>query len=319
MTTTRLVEWFEKEASDCLAAIEDAASNASGGQGLDPVLAAARVLSGSARVAGEDRLQRATSAFESGLRAVSEYESDRQGLDEDIRLTVSDLRFLLDGDAPPDALDARVAVVRARWSDRDPGVDTANQFETDDGFTGFVLRETEGVADTMDRGISIFAEDPSNREWLGAILRSQRTLLGSARLDRLPILPDTLRAVEELTELIVRLDVPVKSEWLDVFRCARDVLRASTEAIEEGGEPGQSPALSRLKTLREELVARYGERAAAQATESAATASGRDDAPPDPRQRAVVLRAEIANALGDDTDAREALDELYNLLLAALR
>jgi hypothetical protein len=319
MTTTRLVEWFEKESSGYLAAIEETVAVAHGEPALDPLLAAARALSGSARLAGDDRVHRAASAFESGLRAVSTHGSSDQGLGQDVRLTISDLRFLIDGDASPDALDARVAVILARWSDRDPGLDSDEDTSEPADFSGFVLRETNGVADTMEQGIAVFAEDPSNREWLGAILRRQRALLGSARLDQMPVLPETLRAVEDLCELIVRLDVPVKSEWLDVFRCARDVLRAGIEAMEAGEEPAQTPALSRLRTLREELVARYGERAAAQAAGTATTEGDGGGTPPDPRQRAVVLRAQIADALGDDAGTRAALDELYDLLMMALR
>jgi chemotaxis protein histidine kinase CheA len=174
----------------------------------------------------------------------------------------------------------------------------------------------------MDGGITAFAEDPVNRESLGTILRRQRTLLGSARVDEIPVMAEALSAVEDLSELIVRLGVPVKSEWLDVFRSARDVVRSSAESIREGEEPGPTPALSRLRTLREELVARYGERVASQTVEAAPpppTASAEAEPAADPRQRAAVLRAAIAQALGDATEPRDALDELYGLLMSALR
>jgi chemotaxis protein histidine kinase CheA len=235
-------------------------------------------------------------------------------------MSVADIRYLLDARGPEEAQDARVAVVVARWADTAGQTGESSAAVAEEDFDGFVAREAEGVADAMDSGISAFSDNPANRELLGTILRRQRALLGSAHVDEIPVLAETLRAVEDLCELIVRLGVPVKSEWLDVFRCARDVLRSSASAIMEGEEPGQSPALSRLRTLHEELVARYGERVASQAVEAARTATPAPAEPaPDPRQRAVVLRATIARALGGATEPREALDELYGLLMSALR
>jgi hypothetical protein len=282
--------------------------------------AAARTLAGAARLAGEERVHRAAAALDAGLRATDLPPGASDRIAEDVRMSVADIRFLLDVRGPEQAQDARVAVVIARWADTagppsEPAVAAAEE-----DFDGFVAREAESVADAMDGGISAFSENPANREWLGTILRRQRALLGSARVDEFPVMAEALRAVEDLCELIVRLGVPVKSEWLDVFRCAREVLRSSASAIAEGEEPGQTPALSRLRTLREELVARYGERVASQAVEAAQAAAPAAAAPaPDPRQRAVVLRATIAQALGDATEPREALDELYGLLMSALR
>jgi len=329
MTTTRLVEWFEKEAAGYLATIEQEAGRIGSGEAdasPEPLVAAqsaARALAGSARLANARWLQRAASTFERALRRTAVQPGSAPRLAEDMRLTVDDLRYLLDASEPDDARDARVEVVAARWEEA--GGYTAEQPAPDGGtagFTAFVIAEVTAIGDTMEQGITAFNENPASREWLGAILRSQRALLGSVRLDAIPVIAEALRAVEDLCQLIVSLDVPVKSEWLDVFRSAREVLRSAVAAIEEGGEPGQTPALSRLRTLREELLARYGERVAAQAAEAPVepeTTKPAPEHPVDPRQRAVVLRAEIAQALGDQTEPRLALDELYGLLLNALR
>lgn len=322
MTSTRLVEWFEKEAGGYLTVLErDADGLGKEPLALDGLRAAARALAGAARLAGRHRLHRAAAALEAGLRTTDlEPGNAADRLAEDVRLSVADLRFLLDTHGPTDARDARVDVVAARWSDAASIDDGPAATTGHDDFTGFVVREAEGVADAMDAGIDAFSRDPSSREWLGSILRRQRALLGSARLDEITVLAEALRAVEDLCELIVRLGVPVKSEWLDVFRCARDVLNSAATAIADGKEPGQTPALSRLRTLREELVARYGDRVASQTVETAARAAAvESESPADPRQRAAVLRARIAQVLGSDSETREALDELYGLLMSALR
>lgn len=323
MTTTRLVEWFEKEAGSWLSGLErDAEGLGAEPLALNAMRAAARALAGAARLAGEDRMYRAAAAMDAGLRAANPQPGTVDRTAEDVRLSVADMRFLLEERASDEALDARVQVIAARWADVPSDDVEAEPEEHSEDYASFVVREASGVADAMDSGIAAFGENPTNREWLGAILRRQRALLGSARVDEIPVLAETLRAVEDLCELIVRLGVPVKSEWLDVFRCARDVLRSSASAITDGDEPGQTPALSRLRTLREELVARYGERAASQQVETAQPAAqepAEPEPPADPRQRAAVLRASIAHALGDAREPREALDELYGMLMSALR
>lgn len=322
MTTTRLVEWFEREAGTWLAALElDADGFGDEPDALNAMRAAARALAGAARLAGEERVHRAAAALDAGLRAEPPQPGAANRIAEDVRLTVTDLRYLLDAHVSDEEQDARVAVVAARWAESAERIVHARTEPSGEDFDSFVVREAEGIADVMDGGIATFSDNPTNRESLGAVLRRQRALLGSARVDEIPVLAETLRAVEDLSELIVRLGVPVKSEWLDVFRCARDVLRSSAASIAEGETPAQTPALSRLRTLREELIARYGERVASQALEGSASAPGaaEREPPPDPRQRAAVLRATLAQALGDSPQSRAALDELYGLLMSALR
>lgn len=317
MTTARLTDWFEKEAGDCISALAAQTDSLDEEGTLDRMRATIRTLGGAARVAGEDRLSRVAHALGHGLGR----SSASADLESDIRLTIEDLRQLLDHGEPDGQLEARADAAVARWTSDGPDDSQPAAESAPAAFLAFVTAEISGIADVMEQGVAAFGEDPSNREWLGAILRRQRSLLGSARLNEIPVLPEALYAVEDLCELIVRLDVPVKSEWLDVFRCARDVLRAAGGALEEGEEPGQTPALSRLRTLHEELTARYGERVAAQAAEAGEAAAGAETGVPiaDPRQRAAVLRAGIARALDDNADARRSLDELYALLMDALR
>jgi len=123
-----------------------------------------------------------------------------------------------------------------------------------------VAREVAAVAETMDAAVTAFQSNPRDRDWLATVLRSQRALLGSAQIEATPVLAEALRAVEDLAVLIGQLDVPVKAEWLDIFRSARDVLRAAAALLDKGEVPAPVPALSRLRTLRDELLARYSGR-----------------------------------------------------------
>jgi hypothetical protein len=90
------------------------------------------------------------------------------------------------------------------------------------------------------------------------ILRRQRALLGAARLQEIPVVAEILRAIDDLTRVIAKLDVGVKREWLDIYRIAREGLRATIQPLQLDEDPPASHALSRLRHMREELLERYG-------------------------------------------------------------
>src|SRR5690606_17601367 len=125
-------------------------------------------------------------------------------------------------------------------------------------FLEYAAHEVAAIASELDRSIAALTDDAMDREPLRAVLRRQRGLLGSARLDDIPVLAEALRAVEDLTSVIGKLDVPVRHEWLDVFRCARDVLAAAAPLLETGRQPDVTTALRRLRVLRHELLERHG-------------------------------------------------------------
>ena len=123
----------------------------------------------------------------------------------------------------------------------------------------FAAHEVAGVVNELEAGLVTLALDARNRDPLKAILRRQRALLGAARLDEIAVVAEALRATEDMTRVIAKLNVPVKEEWLAVFRSARDVLKAAVDPLRRGENPPPNPALSRLRTLRQELLDRYGE------------------------------------------------------------
>jgi chemotaxis protein histidine kinase CheA len=126
-------------------------------------------------------------------------------------------------------------------------------------FREFAAHEVSGIVAEIDSGLNQLVSDPRNRETLKSILRRQRALLGAARLDEINIVAETLRAIEDLVRVIIKLNVSVKDEWAAVFRAAREVLSAAVEPLSQGNDPTPLPALSMLRTLRTELLERYGE------------------------------------------------------------
>jgi chemotaxis protein histidine kinase CheA len=230
----------------------------------------AKGLRGSAQLARENRVLRAGICLEAAARALVsgalEWSGDVGGR---ARRTIEDLQALVTGGENDDAADARVKRVVDRWkelnvhppSDALEGSATpaAERSAASRQFREFAAHEVAGIVAEIDAGLSQLATDPRNRDILKAILRRQRALLGAARLDEINIVAETLRAIEDLVRVIVKLNVPVKEEWANVFRAARDVLTNAIEPLKQGNDPTPTPALSKLRTLRTELLDRFGE------------------------------------------------------------
>jgi chemotaxis protein histidine kinase CheA len=257
-----LNEYFRTEARDFLNALERSLQRAPGPDAGE-LHRAVRGLRGTAQMAREQRIFDVVSAFESVTRAIAGGALTwSDNIAARARETIADLRVLLDPTEDDEQLDARVSDAASRWREADPDpVLPAATPVVDHGtreFREFAAREAAGIAAALDRGVSDLQADPMDREPLTSILRRQRALLGSARLDEIPVVADILRAVEDLTRVIVKLDVGVKKEWLDIYRVARDALQATIAALLRDELPEPSHAVSRLRHMREELLERYG-------------------------------------------------------------
>jgi chemotaxis protein histidine kinase CheA len=266
-----LGEYFETEARDRLAEL-DRRLRRPGEPDAAELYRHARALRGAAQIAREDRIQRAARVFEAALNAASSGSlAWTDAVAADARASVEDLQVLLERKGDDDQLDARVAQVIQRWSSA--GLPLPGQVTGAYGAVGaetgatrefreFAAREVEAIADALDVALQQLAESPMDREPLRTILQRQRALLGARRLDELPVVAEILRAVEDLSGVIARLDIAVKREWLDVFRVARDGLRSAVGPLQQEQDPPATHALSRLRHIREELLDRYSPRVA---------------------------------------------------------
>lgn len=226
---------------------------------LDLLYRSVRALRGAAQIAREEAASRGARVLENATRALLDGSMPLDAATADrLRASAEDLRAIARG---ADA-DARAQAVVARWAesgiDEQPAVGTPRTAQETRAFLEYAAREVAAVAAELDRGIAALAEQPMDREPLKAVLRRQRGLLGAARLDEIPVLAEALRAVEDLTSVIGKLDVAVRHEWLDVFRCARDALAAATPLLQTGRQPEVTTALRRLRVLRQELLERHG-------------------------------------------------------------
>jgi chemotaxis protein histidine kinase CheA len=259
-----LSEYFETEARDYLAQLDrDVERPRPDAAALQRV---ARALRGSAQMAREERVVRAAGVLEAAARAVVD---DRIRWTEDLaaraRQTVADLRVLVERRQSAASLDAVADATVARWSEAGvlapaagPKRAPATRASASREFRGYAAREVSAIAEALDRGVQQLSAAPMDREPLKMILRRQRALLGAARLQEIPVVAEILRAIDDLTRVIAKLDVGVKREWLDIYRIAREGLRAAIQPLQQDEDPPPSHALSRLRHMREELLERYG-------------------------------------------------------------
>lgn len=265
-----LREFFVTEASDILAQMQKLIMRLDAGSTDHPELAKlGKGLRGSAQMAREDRVFRAATGLEAAARSViagaitwNEEVSSR------VRRTLEDIDALVKGGEADDAADDRVRRSVERWKEvgvklpeDEQGSPAAVQqiSEASRQFRAFAAHEVAGIIAEMDASLETLAADPRNRDPLKAILRRMRALLGAARLDEITVVAEALRATEDMTKVVAKVNAPVKEEWLSVYRSSRDVLRSSLEPLQRGEIPGPTPALSKLRVLRQELLDRFGE------------------------------------------------------------
>jgi chemotaxis protein histidine kinase CheA len=332
-----LTEFFDAEAKRYIDRLTELASAPSPDAG--EVYRNARGLRGSAQMAREDRVYRTALALEAGARALLQGAlALSAGVTDRMRESVAEIDALVKAtgreDAEMDALSAKsvqdwenvgVAMPAAAAGDvtHSPGRDAVQEFRA------FAATEVEGIAEALDRGIQALSDNSMDREALKTILRRQRALLGAARLDEIPVVAELLRAVEDLTRVIAKLDVGVKREWLDIYRVAREGLKGTIEPLRSNEDPESSHSLARLRHMRAELIERYG------SGEAVSTAGGPEQglvqAQPMPDEKVVdiqelqyrghgaleqvaALRVELERLTQGSPAAKPIIDEIFDLI-----
>lgn len=355
MTGGAIRDWFLDEArgyvrdTTSLVQQDDAMGDAA------ELLRLARALRGTAQLARESMLLHGATLLEGAAHAlVGGSVTWSTDVRERIELTLVDLNVVLSGVEDGDSLRRRLDAAEDRWRTLDvrpwaPFTSAGAGGEEpggldDEAFLSFAAAEIDGIVTVLGESLDALAASPMDREAMKAVLRRQRALLGAARLDELPAVAETLRAVEDVSRIIAKMNVAIKDEWLDVFRCARVVLEASAEPLARGDDPPHTPALSRLRTYRQELLERYGagdeDVLAPPAPGDAVVASedgAHDESPREPAggnetdiqslmytgeaalRRALDLRARLERAVEHDPDALALVDEVFDLIRLGLQ
>lgn len=301
-------DFFVTEANEVIAQLNKLVQRLDGGSTDTAELQRhSRTLRGSAQMAREDRVYRAALGLEAAARSVTSgalaWSAD---FSSRIQRTLEDLNALVRGGEAEDAADLRVRRTLDRWKEIGIALPeevpqaaaSAQVSEASRQFRQFAAHEVAGIIAEMEVSLETLQAEPRNRDPLKSILRRQRALLGAARLEEIPVIAEALRATEDLTRVIAKLNVPVKEEWLAVFRSARDVLKASLEPLQKGEVPGHTPALSKLRTMRQELLDRYGQ-GEDPATSALATPAAPPTAPPAPPQAPLPVAQPLSSATDD--------------------
>jgi chemotaxis protein histidine kinase CheA len=324
-----LSEYFDTEARDNLALLDAQLEHQE--PDISALYRATRAIRGSAQMARADHVLRAAAALESALRSTHSralaWSSD---ISSRVRQSVADLHTLVDHGTDETKLDAVADDVVERWREvgQHPSLHTPRTpadapLSSSGEFRAFVGREVAAIADVLDAGIQQLASAPMDREPLKIILRRQRVLLGAARLGEVPVVAEILHAIDDLTRVIAKLDVGVKREWLDIYRVAREGLRATLDPLQRDEDPAPTHALSRLRHMRVELLERYGAGEAVSAaheshglTQVIATEPATDTTQHEVEEDVLVLSAAdiVTDAPVDDATDDDAVDDELLLL-----
>jgi hypothetical protein len=232
-------DFFALEAGECLDRLEHLATGAGAPPG-DDFLRTARVLRGSALMAGQTQIARAAA----GLEAVARAQRDqRQSWDaatreqvaqavEEFRLLVRHAREWTDADSARATRLGRGLETLAGGGNpegQERHGDTARP-ELHTGVRAFVAREGALIASALDRAARALRTTPGDREPLYNVIRRMQSLRGLAELGELVPLPEILDGIELAVGDLTRLFAPppgvdevIEAAGQALTRIARDV------------------------------------------------------------------------------------------------
>lgn len=240
-------DFFALEAGECLDRLESLMGRPDGPP-ADEFLRTARVLRGSALMAGQQPIARAAAGLEGLARA---YRDGRRAWDpatreqagqaiEEFRLLVRRVREW--GEAET-ARTVRLGLGLESLAGRAPGADPARgetggaaSGELNVGVRAFVAREGALIASALDRAARALRASPGEREPLYTVIRRMQSLRGLAELSELAPLPEILDGIELAVGDLTRLHAPPPGVD-EVMAAASVALTRIARDIAEQGRP----------------------------------------------------------------------------------
>ena len=239
-------DFFALEAGECLDRLESLIGRPDGPP-ADEFLRTARVLRGSALMAGQQPFARAAAGLEGLARA---YRDGRHPWDpatrahtaqavEEFRLLVRRVREW--GDAETARM-VRLGLSLESLAGRAPGAHPARgdvagaPGELNTGVRAFVAREGALIASALDRAARALRAAPADREPLYTVIRRMQSLRGLAELSELVPLPEILDGIELAVGDLTRLYAPPPGVD-EVMAAASSALTRIARDIAEHGRP----------------------------------------------------------------------------------
>ncbi|HYC32556.1 MAG TPA: Hpt domain-containing protein, partial [Gemmatimonadales bacterium] len=232
-------DFFALEAGECLDRLESLVDREDPPP-PDEFFRAARVLRGSALMAGQQPIARAAAGLEAVARALRD---GRRGWEpalrehlsqsvEDFRLLVRRVREWGDGEtARATRLGLGLESLAGRAGDAERRTDPG---EINTGVRAFVAREGALIASALDRAARALHAAPGDREPLYTVIRRMQSLRGLAELGELVPLPEIMDGIEMAIGDLTRLYAPPPGVDEVMSSAASALTRISRDIAEQG-------------------------------------------------------------------------------------
>src|SRR5918999_1991603 len=249
-------DFFALEAGESLDRLETFVNSGTPPPG-DEFLRMARVLRGSALMAGQTAIAKAAGALEAVARSHRDHsltwdagtrEQIAQAIEE-FRLLVRRTREWNDGDT---ARATRLTSALESRLGRAPGGSQsaeATPQELHTGVRAFVAREGALIATALDRAARAMRTSPADREPLYNVIRRMQSLRGLAELGELAPLPDILDGIELAVGDLTRLFAPPPGVDEVMDAAAQALTRMSRDVAERGRPDPESEEARRFTEL----------------------------------------------------------------------
>jgi hypothetical protein len=237
-------DFFALEAGECLDRLEQLVTGTTA-PAAEEFLRMARVLRGSALMAGQTPIAKAAASLEALARSYRSHspnwdsatrEQAAQAVEE-FRLLVRHVREWNDGDTERATRLSRSLESLAGQQ----GAPDASGFpppaaatELNAGVRAFVAREGALIASALDRAARMLRTSPAEREPLYNVIRKMQSLRGLAELGELAPLPDILDGIELAVGDLTRLFAPPPGVDEVMDAAAQALTRISRDVAERG-------------------------------------------------------------------------------------
>jgi hypothetical protein len=228
-----LLEFFADEANEYLDKLEQTLAGP-GAPDADELRRLSRALRGSARMADQEAIGRASGALQT---VATELTTGRRHWGADLGSTLqgalAEIREMVGAvESPPADLGRRAEALAERLGETAP---PAPPPKDDDRFRRYLGTELRGLASDIGDSLGVLERDPRNREPLKKLLRRIRPLRGIEGVDDIPGVGSAVAAVEEVILKIADTSATVGPGHLVLFRRARQALDdVATELIRGG-------------------------------------------------------------------------------------
>ena len=248
-------DFFALEAGECLDRLESMVDR-DDAPPADDFLRGARVLRGSALMAGQQPIARAAAGLEAVARSLRD---GRRGWDpaarEHLAQAVEEFRLLVrkvrDWGEAESARAARLGLGLESLAGRagGDGERRADRGELNSGVRAFVAREGALIASALDRAARALHHAPGDREPLYTVIRRMQSLRGLAELGELVPLPEILDGIEMAIGDLTRLFAPPPGVEEVMSSAAAALTRISRDIAEHGRPDPESDEARRFTDL----------------------------------------------------------------------